>query len=99
MRTQRLHAAPRPNECGPTNHRSCDSFLDDVGVGKQNVGIPEQAQVAHAHRIENAVEMIAFVLDDAGVESRYLAQNRPALRIESGVTQAREAWHLAAQTR
>ena len=43
--------------------------------------------------------MIAFVLYDAGVESRYLAQDRPALRIESGVTQAREAWHLAAQTR
>jgi hypothetical protein len=39
----------------PYETRSCDSFLDDVGVGKQNVGVPEQAQVAHAHRIENAV--------------------------------------------
>ena len=74
-------------------------LVDDFRVGEQHVGIAEQAHVAHAHRIEDAIQVVAFVLDDAGVEAGDLALHRAAVRFEAGVAQAGKARHLAAQTR
>ena len=65
--------------------------------GNRTSVIAEHAHVAHAHRIEDAVQVVALVLDHAGVEAVRLAFDRPALRIEALVAQARVARHPAAQ--
>ena len=40
------------------------------------VNIAEIGKVFHPHRIENAVQMIRLVLDDAGVKAAHLARDR-----------------------
>src|SRR5882762_3199047 len=57
----------------------------------------EQARVGHPLRVENAVEMVAFVLHDAGVEAFDLALDRLAVRRRAAITDASVARHRAAQ--
>ena len=70
-----------------------------ASLGKQHVGEPEVAQVADAHRIQDAVQVVAFVLDDARVEAVDVALDAAAGRIEALVAQPREARHDAAEAR
>ena len=67
--------------------------------GKQNIGVAEAREVAHAHRIQDAVEVVAFVLHDARMEAVGVALDRPALQIDAAVAELRVARHDAAQAR
>jgi hypothetical protein len=58
----------------------------------------EAAEVPDPHRIENAVEVVAFVLHHARVETGDAAVDRPAESVETGITQLAPARHPAAQT-
>ena len=65
-------------------------------VGRQSAAVREQfvfeaerAQVGDPHRIEDAVEMIRLVLDDARMEACHGAVDRPAVQVEAAVAQFR----------
>jgi hypothetical protein len=47
------------------------SLVDRRLIGKQHVVETEVAQIANTHGIKNAVQMVAFVLDNTGVEVAY----------------------------
>src|SRR5690348_5903581 len=66
--------------------------------GKQHVGEAEAREITHAHRIEDAVQVIGFVLDYPRMEAVHFAFDRSAARIEAAVAQARIARHDAAQS-
>src|SRR5262245_46889030 len=57
----------------------------------------EHRHIGHALRIENAVEVVAFVLDDAGVEAARLTLDRLALKAVASVADLGPARHSAAQ--
>ena len=57
------------------------------------------ARVGHPLRVQNAVEMIAFVLDDAGVKAFDLALDRLAVEADGAVADAQMARDDAAQPR
>src|SRR5690348_6370518 len=59
----------------------------------------EEAQIAHALRIKDAVEMIAFMLHDAGMEAADGAVDHLALDGRAAIADAGPAWHGAAQAR
>src|SRR5258706_15893711 len=63
---------------------SC-SLVDDFRVGEQHIGKPEQPQIAHAHRVKDAVQVIDLMLHDPGVKSGCLALNRSTVRVEPRV--------------
>src|SRR3546814_8523546 len=65
----------------------------------RSVGESETREVAHAHRIQHAVEMIAFMLDDTRVKPFRVALDRLAFPIETAILQLPIAWHHAAQSR
>src|SRR3546814_1611266 len=68
----------------------CQAAAELAGEG-------EQREVGHALRVEQPVEVVAFVLHDAGVEARRLALQRRPLQGEAAVADAGEARHLADQ--
>src|SRR6185369_15207522 len=74
-----------------------DSSVVRAGIelGKEHAGEAEAGEVADAHRIERADEVIAFVLDDARVEALGLALERPPLDVDAAIADAREARHHA----
>src|SRR5262249_2739544 len=59
----------------------------------------EQRQVGHPPRVEPAVEMVAFMLHDAGVEAFGLALQPLAMRRPAGIADAGMARHHAGQAR
>ena len=65
----------------------------------ENVGVTECAHVAHPHRVENAVQAIAFVLYNTRVKAIDLALHRPPVRRKAAVAQAREPRYLTTQPR
>ena len=67
--------------------RPLPSIVTIFEAGEQHVGVAEAAEVAHPHRVENAVQMVTFVLHDARVETLDLAGDGPARRIEAAVVQ------------
>ena len=103
----RLHDEHALLKIETTSTTSCSSdgegrsrlLLAGRRVGKQHFGESEVAHVAHSHRIQDAVQVIAFVLHDAGMETRRLACDRPPLRIEAFIAHAGEARHDPAQAR
>jgi hypothetical protein len=52
---------------------------------KQHFRVAEAAEVAQAHWIQDAVEVIAFVLHHAGVKALDGTVDRPTLFVEPGV--------------
>ena len=66
----------RPPRCPPARARCTRRYSSPSDVGEQDVGEAELPEVAHAHRIEDAQQVIALVLDDARVEARHLARDR-----------------------
>ena len=69
--------------------RRSGSAASDVRAGhfgKQDIGVTEAGEVAHPHRIQNPVEVIAFVLHDSRMKAVDGAINRPSLQIDSSVT-------------
>ena len=64
-------------------------------VRQPQADLPEKAprqsqsvcEVAHPHRIEHTVEVIAFVLDETRVETTDRSLDRPAVGVEAGVMQ------------
>jgi small subunit ribosomal protein S21 len=63
----------------------------------QLAGEGEMAQVGHPHRVENAVEMIHLVLQDAGEQAVSLAGDRAAATVERREADPAMPWHEAAQ--
>src|SRR5271167_3179088 len=59
----------------------------------------QQPMVRHALRINNAVEMVAFVLDDASVEPLDLALDHFAVEAGAAVADMQVSRHDAAQSR
>src|SRR6185437_11535963 len=59
----------------------------------------EETQVAHALRIKDAVEMVAFMLHDTGMEAADGAVDHVALGRRAAIADARPARHGAAQAR
>src|SRR5579885_2447741 len=59
----------------------------------------QQAMVGHALRIENAVEMITFVLYDAGMKPGGFALDDPAVEPDAAIANAKMPRHHAAQSR
>src|SRR5215475_3765457 len=57
----------------------------------------QQRQVSHPLRIEDAIEMVAFMLDDASVESARLALDPLPLDAEPAVADAGPARHRTRQ--
>ncbi len=76
----------------PRSSRTCASSrtagdrlvgVDADHVRKQDVGEAELAHVGNAHRVQDAVQVVAFVLDDARMEVRAFARELAPLRIEA----------------
>src|SRR6188474_1971159 len=83
----------------PTRARR-GSIVRSVGkLGKQHVGEAEAAEIPDAHRIQDAVEMVAFMLDDARVKTADLALDHLARRIEPAVMQLHVPRYDAAKPR
>src|SRR5258708_37277632 len=59
----------------------------------------EEAEIRHALRIEDAVEMVELVLDDAGVNPGNGALDPLARRRDAPIAQARGARHRPAHSR
>src|SRR6185312_495562 len=68
-----LSSNPTPTIAAPTEahtelRNACAgqrrSLVDGLAAWKQDVGIAELPEIAHPHRVEHAVEVIAFVLHD-----------------------------------
>src|SRR5688572_22502633 len=71
---------------GAARPASCSmSVIGDLLVGKELLGEAEGAHVGHALGIEDAVEVVALVLDHPGVEALGLALDGIALLVEAGV--------------
>ena len=79
-----------------------------VGLGGQEFGevdrvalqfleVDEEAVVGHPLRIEDAVEVVAFVLHDAGMKPRRLALDRLAVEADAAIAHPQIARHNAAQ--
>src|SRR6476659_8307462 len=70
----------------PAARARCESIVRSVGkLGKQHVSEAEAAEIPDAHRIQDAVEMVVFVLDDARVKTADLALDHLARRIQPAV--------------
>src|SRR2546421_1822726 len=63
---------------------------------KQRFVEAELAQIADAHRVEDAVKMVDLVLHHARVEAFHLALEAPTALIEAAVAKPLPAWHPAA---
>ena len=74
------------------------SVVARVLTGKQHVLEPEAAHVAHAHGIEDAVEVIDFVLYDARMEAIHGAIDGLAEVVEAAIPESRMPGHDAAHT-
>jgi len=59
----------------------------------------EQPVVGHPLRIEDPVEVIAFVLDDPGMKALDRTLDDLRLGTRSAIADAQVAWHDAAQSR
>ena len=64
------------------------SIVRERTVRKQDVGKAEAREIPHAHRVEDAVQMVAFVLDHAGVKAVHGPVDRGAARVGPLVAQA-----------
>src|SRR4029079_19462008 len=71
-------------------------FLRQLLPREQRFVEAEAGEIADAHRVEHAVEVVAFVLDHTGMEVLHLALERLAVLVEPGIAQALEARHPAA---
>ncbi len=67
------------------------------GGTRQFLGEAEQREILHPHRIQDAVQVVVFVLHHAGVEAGHLALDRPAVAIDAAIADARRARHGGAQ--
>src|SRR3954471_2335012 len=61
------------------------SVIGNLLSGEQLFGEPELAHVGHALGIQDAIQVVALVLHDAGMEALRLALDRIALLVEAGV--------------
>ncbi len=59
----------------------------------------ELAQIGHAHREQDAVQVVDLVLDHAGVQAAGLALDRPAVGCQAPIADPGMARHDPAQTR
>src|ERR1035437_7477595 len=64
---------------------------------KKHAGKTKAAEVAHAHRVQFADQMVALMLYHPRVKTFHRALNRVSILVKSGVTNARETWHHTAQ--
>src|SRR5436309_5672140 len=65
----------------------------------QFLGKDEEAVIGHALRVENAIEMVAFMLHDPRMKPGHLALDTVAVRIEPAIAHAQMARHNPAQSR
>src|SRR5512135_1348541 len=70
-----------------------------LGLREQDVAETEILQVTHAHRVQDAVEMVAFMLHYARMKTAYRAVNQRAVFIPTLVAQMRIARHQTAHAR
>src|SRR5438132_11546855 len=70
-------------------------YVDRVAL--QFLGKDQQAMIGYPLRIENAVEMVAFMLHDAGMKPGRLALDRIAVEVDTAITHLQMARHHAAQ--
>ena len=66
--------------------RAAASVVSVGHLGKQDIGVAEARKIAHSHRIQDAVEVIAFVLHDTRMETVDDAIDRPPLQIGPGIS-------------
>ena len=66
---------------------------------RQLLGEAEAGEIAHPHRIEDAVQVVVLVLHDAGVEALRRCLYLPPLAIHPGIADAGRARDGAAQAR
>jgi hypothetical protein len=85
------------NERLPDDGRGPSVFAQPLSREKR-LGEAESGQVTDSPRVENAVEMIAFVLHDAGMKVGRGAVNRLAIRIVATVSDMAEARHPASHS-
>src|SRR5213079_1337434 len=65
----------------------------------QFLGKDEEAVIGHALRVENTIEMVAFVLHDPRMKPGHLALDRVAVEVEAAIAHAQMARHNPAQSR
>ena len=66
--------------------RAAASVVSVGHLRKQDIGVAEARKIAHSHRIQDAVEVIAFVLHDTRMETVDDAIDRPPLQIGPGIS-------------
>src|SRR6185436_3536704 len=81
---------------GISSRRTRLVFLRQLLPREQRFVEAEAGEIADAHRVEHAVEVVDFVLDHTGMEVLHLALERLAVLVEPGIAQALEARHPAA---
>src|SRR6478736_2677316 len=65
----------------------------------QFLGKDEKAVIGHALRVENTVEMVAFMLHDPRMKPGHLALDRVAVEVEPAIAHPQMARHDPAQSR
>ena len=65
----------------------------------QFLGKDEEAVIGHALRVENTIEMVAFMLHDPRMKPGHLALDRVAVEVEAAIAHAQMARHDPAQSR
>ena len=69
------------------------SVVGQLLAGKQGFSEAELAQIANTPGIENSVEVVYFVLHDAGVEVADRAIDGRSCGIKAGIAQIPIPWH------
>src|SRR6185503_2034713 len=83
---------PRPSAARSESRPDpCLVFLRQFLAREQRVVEAEAGEIADAHRIEHAVQMVDLVLHHAGVKVLHVALERVSVRVEPGIAQALEA--------
>ena len=67
-----------------------------VFIREENIGKAKLPHISNTHRIQNAVEMIAFVLNDARMKPLDRSLNGLAVSIETAIAQKFPARHQPA---
>src|SRR5204862_6946528 len=95
------HRGASRRSAGRARHRRGGSSSRRLVVGKdrgdidrmtlQFLGKDEEAVLGHALRVENAIEMVAFMLHDPRMKPGHLALDRVAVEVEAAIAHAQMA--------
>jgi hypothetical protein len=63
---------------------------------EQNIGKTECTEISNAHGVENALQVIALMLHDTGMEPVHGTVYGPTVLIRALIAQSGKTWHHAA---